>query len=196
MPYYRRAYQPGGTFFFTFVTDRRLPLFNDSGARRVLRESITAARESRPFTVDALVLLPEHFHLMLTLPADDSDYSTRIAHFKALFTKTWLASGHDENPRSSFRRRTRRRGVWQPRFWEHLIRDRDDYNNHFDYICYNPVKHGHVACPHSWEHSTFRLAVSRNLYVSDWQCRCDGKTAKAPNFDHLAVAEMELESDS
>src|SRR2546425_9413453 len=112
MPSYRRAYQPGGTFFITLVTDRRLPLFTDPTGRRLLRSAIATARDARPFAIDALVLLPEHLHLMLTLPPGDADYSTRIAHFKSLFTRTWLESGHAENERSGYRLRTRRRGVW------------------------------------------------------------------------------------
>jgi putative transposase len=193
MPSYRRAYQPGGTFFFTLVTDRRLPLFDNPTARRLLRSAIATARESRPFTIDALVLLPEHLHLMMTLPTTNSDYSTRIAHFKSIFTRTWLASGHAENKRSDYRLRTRRRGIWQPRFWEHLIRDEDDYRNHFDYVCYNPVKHGHCACPHAWPHSSFHRAVLRNLYAMDWVCACGNRHPKAPSFDMLPIADMELE---
>ena len=34
--------------------------------------------------------------------------------------------------------------LWQRRFWEHQIRDEADYHHHFDYIHYNPVKHGWV----------------------------------------------------
>lgn len=192
MPSYRRFYQPGGTFFFTLVTDGRVPLFSDATARELLRGAITETRESRPFKIDAMVLLPEHLHLLMTLPADDSDYSTRIAHLKARFTHAWL-EGHSEQYRSSYRVRTRRRGVWQPRFWEHLIRDRDDFNNHLDYICYNPVKHGHCQCPHQGEQSTFHRAVEMRLYEADWLCGCDGRQVAAPEFGGLPVGEMEMD---
>lgn len=36
------------------------------------------------------------------------------------------------------------RGIWQRRYWEHLIRDDDDLRRHIDYIHFNPVQHGHV----------------------------------------------------
>jgi putative transposase len=194
MPSYRRAHQPGGTFFFTVVTDRRAPLFTQPAARQLLRTAITTARESRPFTIDSFVLLPEHFHLMMTLPTGDADYSTRIAHLKSLFTKSWLDAGHAEQPRSAYRLRTRRRGVWQPRFWEHVIRDRNDYNNHLDYIHYNPIKHNHVPCPHLWPHTTFHRAVKQNLYANDWLCTCNGQHPIPPTFGTLPVDQMELES--
>jgi putative transposase len=193
MPSYRRAYSPGGTFFFTIVTDGRAPLFNHSTARRLLRSAIAEACASRPFRINSIVLLPGHLHLLMTLPEDETDYSTRIAHFKARFTRTWVDSGIvPEQSRSKFRQRTRRRGVWQPRFWD-LIRDQEDYNNHLDYISYNPIKHGHAACPHSWPFTTFHRHVRRRLYDHDWCCTCNGRHPTVPTFDTLPTGEMELE---
>lgn len=192
MPSYRRFYKPGGTFFFTLVTDNRVPFFAEPEARKMLREAIKEAGEARPFTIDALVLLPEHLDLILTLPPDDADYSTRIAHFKARFTHYWLEH-HEEQARSDYRIRTRRRGVWQPRFWEHWIQDREDFNLHHEYICFNPVKHGHSLCPHAWQHSTFHRAVEKRLYEPDWLCRCGGREIVVPTFDGLPVGEIECE---
>jgi putative transposase len=192
MPSYRRFYQPGGTFFFTLVTDARTPLFTDPLARRLLRAAIAESRAKRPFTIDALVLLPEHLHLLMTLPPGDADYSIRIAHLKSHFTHAWLAH-HPDRPRSAYRRRTRRRGVWQPRFWEHLIRDPTDRQHHLDYIHYNPVKHNHAPCPHAWPHTTFHRAARAHLYDPDWCCTCHDRHPTPPNFDHLPIESMELE---
>jgi putative transposase len=192
MPSYRRFYQPGGTFFFTLVTDARAPLFTDPAARRLLRSAIAESRRARPFTIDALVLLPEHLHLLMTLPPGDADYSTRLAHLKSHFTHTWLEH-HAERPRSAYRQRTRRRAVWQPRFWEHLIRDPTDRQNHLDYIHYNPVKHNHARCPHSWPHTTFHRATRQRLYHPDWCCTCQNRHPTIPTFAHLPMNDMELE---
>lgn len=60
--------------------------------------------------------------------------------------------------------------IWQPRFWEHQLRDERDFGAHFDYIHYNPVKHGLVACAKSWPWSTFHRFVKRGIYPSDWGC--------------------------
>ena len=68
-----------------------------------------------------------------------------------------------------------RRGVWQPRFWEHSIRDEDDYERHFDYIHYNPVKHGYVRCPHEWPHSSFHRWVRADVYPWHWACWGDAQ---------------------
>ncbi len=60
--------------------------------------------------------------------------------------------------------------IWQRRFWEHQIRDQQDYNNHFDYIHYNPVKHGLVKQVKDWPYSTFHHYVKKGFYPSNWGC--------------------------
>ena len=67
--------------------------------------------------------------------------------------KTTFSHGIEPTePRSGSRRRHGERGIWQRRFWEHVIRDDGDFARHMDYIHYNPVKHGHARCPHAWPH--------------------------------------------
>ena len=53
------------------------------------------------------------------------------------------------------RKKKGERGIWQKRFWEHLIRDEADFEQHVNYIHYNPVKHGYVANPSDWGCSGF-----------------------------------------
>lgn len=62
----------------------------------------------------------------------------------------------------------RERPVWQRRFWEHLIRDTDDWRRHVDYIHYNPVKHGLCGRPGDWPWSSFGKAVDQGWYAADW----------------------------
>jgi len=85
-----------------------------------------------PFRVDALVLMPNHPHSIWTTPTDDCDYSQRWGIVKKPFTQAWLASVGAEQTVTAARLRDRRRGGWQRRFWEHALRDEDDYQRHFD----------------------------------------------------------------
>jgi putative transposase len=181
VPEYRRAFQPGGTFFLTLVTHGRAPLFADGRARRCLHEAVALARRDHPFTLVAAVLLPEHLHLLLTLPEGDADFSIRVGAVKARFTRQWLAGagaggggGGIERRQSDSRARQGYRGVWQKRFWEHAVRDAADRVGCCDYLHYNPVKHGHVVCPHEWEWSTFHRFVRERKYEHDWCCACAG----------------------
>jgi putative transposase len=190
MPYYRRVRRPGGTFFLTLVTQNRAPLFADDAARALLRGAIEWCRELHPFTVDAIVLLPDHLHVLMTLPAGEDDYPVRVANLKAGFTRAHLAAGGVEQGRSASRVRQRARGVWLKRFWEHTIRDAEDLRNHYDYVCYNAVKHGLVECPHEWPHSSFKRLVGERRYDADWCCRCERPGGgRRPAFEEPAAFE-------
>jgi len=70
--------------------------------------------------------------------------------------------------------------VWQRRFWEHTIKDEDDFDHHFDYIHWNPVKHGYATCPSDWPHSSFHRWVKHGVYSANWGCghRTPGSVAK------------------
>lgn len=201
---YRRADQPGGTYFFTLVTYERIPLFADAANVDRLRAAVLAVMNERPFEFVAGVVLPDHAHYLWTLPASDADFSTRIGRMKVLFTKSLRANGgqcppYNEppvgwapptTPRSASRIKHRDADVWQRRFWEHLIRDQDDLNRHLDYIHYNPVKHGLATCPHAWPASSFDKWVTRRNYEPDWCCQCSGRAIQPPDFA-WATAEME-----
>jgi REP-associated tyrosine transposase len=144
VPDYRRAYVPGGMYFFTLVTERRAPILTDPNAREFLRQAFVRCRSGWPFRIEAIVLLPDHLHAIWSLPRGDANYSLRWAWIKKEFTKSWIGAGGSEEAISASRRRNRRRGVWQRRFWEHCLEDEDDLERHCDYIHYNPVKHGLV----------------------------------------------------
>jgi len=58
--------------------------------------------------------------------------------------------------------------LWHPRFWEHLIRDEEDWKRHMDYIHYNPVKHGLASTPADWLYSSFHNAVGQGWYEASW----------------------------
>lgn len=60
------------------------------------------------------------------------------------------------------------RGIWQRRYWEHTIRDDRDFAAHLDYTLFNPVKHGLVAHPVDWPHSSFHRCMARGLYPASW----------------------------
>lgn len=185
MPNYRRAFQPGGTFFLTLVTEDRCPIFAEEPARAILRVALERSRYFHPFDLEAIVLLPDHLHMVIKLPEGDSNYSIRITNLKSNFTRRYLIAGGAEADRSDARIHQETRGVWQRRFWEHTIADREDLNNHFDYIHYNPVKHGYVRCAHEWPYSSFRRFVSEGRYEQNWCCCCEGRVAHPPKIQAI-----------
>jgi putative transposase len=187
MPTYVREFKPGGSFFFTLVTEQRAPIFANEIARSMLHAAVDRCRELHPFALDAVVLLPDHLHLLMTLPGGDANFSIRVRNLKAGFTRAWLAGDGAEQNRSASRVRQRARGVWLKRFWEHTIRDADDRRRHLDYIHYNPVKHGYVTCPHAWPHSSFHRFVADGRYANDWCCQCQRRAALPNGLDEIAA---------
>lgn len=165
---YRRNYRPGGTFFFTLVTEQRRAILAAPAAVGILRRAVRDELRARPFRIDAAVVLPDHLHMIWTLPRDDSDYSVRWGAIKAAFTRAWLGRGGEEAMVSEARRRQGYRGVWQRRFLEHTCRDEEDYADHVDYIHFNPVKHGLVDRPADWPYSSIHAYIRRGVLPTDW----------------------------
>ncbi|MGC4031056.1 MAG: transposase [Tepidisphaeraceae bacterium] len=181
MPNYRRAFSPGGTFFFTLVTERRQRILTHPLARNALHQAIADRKCEQPFELTAMVVLPDHLHAIWRLPDGDTDFSSRWSRIKSDFTRAWLAGGGAEAAVSESRSANRRRGVWQRRFWEHAIRDEDDFNRHVDYTHYNPVKHGHARCPHEWPWSSFHRWAAKQFYEPTWLCTCQTPAVPPPD---------------
>ena len=147
---YRRERIPGGTYFFTLVTHERRAIFSADPAVQALRDSLHHVARKHPFTTLAYVLLPDHLHVIWRLPPNDDDYPLR-----------WRLVKHGVSTRLG-------PGIWQPRYWEHRIRDEADFERHADYIHFNPVKHGLVTNAQVWPHSSLRVYVERGDYAPDW----------------------------
>ena len=163
MPHYWRNWVSGGTFFFTVnLLDRRSEIL--VAQIDALREAVRRTRARAPFRVDAWVVLPDHMHCLWTLPDGDADFPGRWRAIKIAFSKS-LPSGEQ---RSLVMKSRGERGVWQRRYWEHTIRDDRDLATYFDYIHFNPVKHGLVEHPADWPYSSFRQCVARGLYPAEW----------------------------
>ena len=145
-----------------------MTVFADEAARSLLGEVMRTVQEDLPYETVAIVLLPDHLHAVWTLPPGDHDFSRRWKKIKSDFTRLWRKQSGREAQTSESKRRRGNRGIWQTRFWEHLIRDENDLEAHFDYIHYNPVKHGYVKRPWDWAPSTFRKHVASGHYDQDW----------------------------
>jgi putative transposase len=168
MSRYRRARVPGGSFFFTVVTERRQRLLTDDLVRLALRRAIEVVRRERPFRIDGWVLLPDHMHTVWTMPADDGDYATRWRLIKARVTHQLGDAGRNRAVMTARREAKRQGSLWQNRYWERLLRDEDDVRRHLDYLHFNPVKHGQVTRVEDWRWSSFHRYVADGVYPRDW----------------------------
>ena len=113
---YRRMRVAGGIYAFTVVTRDRWPIFGTDDAVALVLATLRHVQSGHPFELDAYVILPDHLHMIWTLPEDDSDFSTRWMLIKKAFTRRYKvltnsAGGHGLHP-------SKTSTIWQNRFWE------------------------------------------------------------------------------
>ena len=160
---YRRDLTPGATWFFTLtLADRKSRLLVEHIA--LLRGAFRYAMQRHPWTIDAIVILPDHLHAICSLPEDDGDYALRWRLIKSAFSRALP----NTEAISESRQRKSERGIWQRRYWEHRIREDIDLARHVDYIHFNPCKHGYVPQVADWPWSSFHRYVREDLLPADW----------------------------
>jgi putative transposase len=163
MSWYRRAKIEGATFFFTVaLADRSSDLLVRHVDR--LRRMYQSVQLRQPFETIAICILPDHMHTVWSLPTGDGDFSLRWSLIKSAFSR---GLPH-EAQRTRSKIAKRERGIWQRRYWEHVIRDETDLMRHVDYVHFNPVKHGYVSRVIDWPHSSFHRYVSDGNLPADW----------------------------
>jgi putative transposase len=164
----RRSLLAGGTYFFTVVTYRRQAILCDEKLRNALRSAIESVRISHPFTIEAWVLLPDHLHCIWTLPEGDADFSTRWMMIKRKVSIACAAQYKRAEWLTGSKQKHRESTIWQRRFWEHQIRDGEDYAKHLDYLHYNPAKHGLVDQAKDSQYLSFHRYEKSGLYDENW----------------------------
>ena len=157
---FRRYYQPGQIVFITQIVDNRRPAFNHPEYVSLLRQVWHKTKERRPFTMLAYVILPDHFHFLIQ-PIGESNFSQIMHSLKISFTLSYKRLAKVD---ISLR-------FWQKRFWDHVIRNEIDLENHIHYIHFNPVKHGYATDPNQWQNSSFHEWQKRGAYppLNEWE---------------------------
>jgi len=151
MSAYQRLVVPGGTYFFTVRLQDR--------ASRLLVERVDLLRAACrlciarwPMQIDTAVILPDHLHMIWTLPAGDGDFSARWRLIKSTFSRHVAGPEHVSSSMAA----RGEKGVWQRRFWEHLIRDEADLAAHRTFALNAPVRAGLVARAQDWPLSSLQ----------------------------------------
>ncbi|MBO7555021.1 MAG: transposase [Neisseriaceae bacterium] len=164
MSNYRRIYVQGGVYFFTVVLENRK---SDLLCRYIneFRQAYAETSSFYPFKTIAICVLPNHFHLIIQLTEIDKNYSKILNSIKYNFSKRLPEKYKNPNPSKLNKREN---GIWQRRFWTHLIGSELDLEQHIHYVYFNPVKHGLVKRVIDWQYSSFHRDVKQGIYSSDW----------------------------
>jgi putative transposase len=153
----RRLSIAEGTYFLTTNTHTHTQIFSHEKNIELLRQTMREAKQYHPFTMKAYAFMPDHLHLLLSLSLG-TEISLLMQSIKRNFTRNykslWGSSGQLK--------------LWQRSFYDHVVRNEQDYVNHIHYIHYNPVKHGYVSRPEDYPHTSYLEYVKRGWYEIGW----------------------------
>ena len=153
----RRYYVPNAIYFLTAVTYERKPIFADETNLDIFMQTLRTVKDIHPFSMLAYTFLPDHLHLLLK-----PDISTNVTKILHSAQRNFTVNLKKEKGI------VQRLHLWQHRFWDHVIRDEADLEQHFDYIHYNPVKHGYATKPEKWQFSSYQYWLAKGLYPEGW----------------------------
>ena len=150
MAQYKRIFLAGYSYYLTIVTHGRNPILIEN--IELLRESFRESKRYFKYQIDAIVVLPDHIHMIIT-PQVVEEYPRIIKSIKYHFSKHCKLEEEFEQSASRYRRKYK--PIWQKRFYEHTIRDEKDYERCLEYIRNNPIKHEYVEDEKEWKYSSF-----------------------------------------
>ena len=152
MANYKRIFLDGYSYYLTVVTHQRNPILIDN--IELLRESFRVSKRKYQYKIEGIVILPEHFHIILT-PQNAKEYPHIIRTIKQYFSKHCEAKYYEHLEQSVSRYKEGYKPIWQKKYYEHTIRDEKDYLEKMEYIQFNPIKHQLVEDINDWEYSSF-----------------------------------------
>ena len=178
MSNYRRYFIEGYNYvFITMVTYKRQKLLIDN--IELLRKSFEFAKVKYPFDIYACVVLKDHLHCILKVE-NERDFPEIVRLIKYHFSRNIEIPTNKDLSES--KRKKGEKGIWQRRYWEHLIRNEKDLYTHLDYIHYNPYKHYEIA-PKNWAYSSFKKFVKIGYYDNDWLNFGDKNEIEGRNYE-------------
>ena len=145
----RHAAQEIRTFFVTGVTWQRRPLFRAEPVAFLFLDTLARYRDQGRFQIHEFVLMPDHFHLLLT-PAPDVSLEKALQLIKGGFSfrvKRELGSNSE---------------IWQQAFTEHRVKGPDDFDYHVNYIRQNPLRAGLAESAEAYAYSSGSGCLSRD----------------------------------
>ncbi|MFH0853413.1 MAG: transposase [bacterium] len=160
----KRIYLDNAIYFVTTKTKYNVPFFKDPVLTNIFIEKLEVAKHITSFLLLAYVILPDHLHLLVQ-PNKNITISTVMHCIKRNASRSLniihpTLVGEDDHPRL-------RRFEWQSSFYDHIIRNERDFNNHVNYIHFNPVKHGYANKPEDWPWSSYHTFTNEDYGLID-----------------------------
>ena len=152
MANYKRIFIDNYSYFITVVTHQRNPILIDN--IELLRKAFAHSKTQYSYQIHAIVILPEHFHMIIT-PQYAKEYPKILSAIKRYFSRHCQEHYYHHLSQSISRENRGLKPIWQKRFYEHTIRDAKDMHEKMQYIYQNPCKHQYTDDPKKWTYSSF-----------------------------------------
>jgi len=156
---YRRIFADGYSYYLTLVTHQRKPILINNIEQ--LRQAFRYSKKNYDYTIDAIVILPDHLHMIIT-PKIANEYPKIITNIKRSFVYQTVGRGistptikDTKTNLTPSKYKRNHAGIWQERYYEHTIRDEKDLLEKMEYIKNNPIKYALVEDIKDWKYSSF-----------------------------------------
>jgi putative transposase len=167
-----RYYVNNQPVFITAVCNERKPTLKDALDKKALLSIMRKVKTEHHFKMLGYVILDDHFHWLIE-PEQKTVFSNIIQSVKLRFT-------YHYKKRYGIKDNTI---IWQRRFWDHVIRDEGDFQQHLDYIHYNPVKHEYIGDPARYQWSSFQYYFKKGYYLPGWAVDSQPSNIKDLDFE-------------
>src|SRR5450755_3549649 len=147
----KRYYGSGDLHFITCSCYQRKPWLDTDERRDLFLEILEEVRKEHRFVVLGYVVMPEHFHLLMSEPQMGTP-STAMQSVKQRFAQTVVPRRRRRNPAQG----SEPMPIWQPRFYDFNVWTEHKRVEKLRYMHRNPVKWGLVQEPEQWPWSSFR----------------------------------------
>jgi putative transposase len=124
-------------YFVTFNTHKRRRILANRSVHQAFDLFCRRAETEHGIAVGCYILMPDHVHLFVALPADGLTLATWIESLRSVVGKTLMALGQ-QKPH------------WQEGFFDHVLRSSESDAQKWEYVHLNPVRAGLVADAEQW----------------------------------------------
>jgi putative transposase len=126
-------------YFVTIVADGRRKVFLDRRVAESTIDCLLRLRQEMKFKLYVYCLMPDHFHALVGAGASDKTLGEICGAFKSLSTRAYWQQHEGK--------------LWQRQFFDHIVRNEQDFFETLEYIEMNPVRKGLVATPDKWRYT-------------------------------------------
>jgi len=117
------------------------PLIEYSELGKIAEDTIFVIEEKYGIFVDKYVIMSDHIHLLMVLPGSQERLTARvnptmeriIGAYKSMVSNEWLKRCKQRNIIMG--------SLWQYSYFDHVIRNRQDYEETWKYIDENPLRY-------------------------------------------------------